>query len=88
MDKDQCRSCREIGHWVKDCPQKKKDQEKGDTEDTFAGLNEIAQDFYGAGATDMFHGITEIYVESDEEGQILEPEEQTEKPQDQEEYLN
>ena len=36
----------------------------------------------------MFHGITEIYVESDEEGQILEPEEQAEKPQDQEEHLN
>jgi len=36
----------------------------------------------------MFHGITEIYVESDEEEQILEPEEHTEKPQDQEEYLN
>ena len=88
VDKDRCRYCREIGHWVKDCPQKKIDQEKGDTEDTFTGLSEIAQDFYGVGATDMFHGITEIYVESDEEGQILEPEEQTEKPQDQEEYLN
>ena len=88
VDKDRCRYCREIGHWVKDCPQKKKDQEKGDTEDTFTGLSEIAQDLYGARATDMFHGITEIYVESDEEGQILEPEEQTEKPQDQEEYLN
>ena len=61
---------------------------KRDTEDTFTGLNEIAQDFYGARATDMFHGITEIYVESDEEGQILEPEEQAEKPQGQEEYLN
>ena len=36
----------------------------------------------------MFHGITEIYVESDEEGQILESEEHAEKPQDQEEYLN
>ena len=35
VDKDQCRYCLEIGHWVKDCPQKKKDQEKGDTEDTF-----------------------------------------------------
>ena len=34
----------------------------------------------------MFHGITEIYVESDEEEQILEPEEDTGKPQDQEEY--
>ena len=73
---------------VKDCPQKKKDQEKGDTEDTFTGLSEIAQDFYGARAADMFHGITEIYMESDEEEQILESEEHAEKPQDQEEYLN
>ena len=35
----------------------------------------------------MFYGITEIYVESDEEDNILEPEE-NDKPQDQEEYLN
>ena len=62
VDKDRCRYCHEIGHWVKNCPQKKKDQEKGDNEDTFTGLSEIAQDFYGARATDMFHGITEIYV--------------------------
>ena len=79
VDNDRCRYCHKIGHWVKDCPQKKKDQEKGDTEDTFTGLSEIAQDFYGPRATDMFHGITEIYVESDEEEQILEPE----KPQSQ-----
>ena len=46
------------------------------------GLSEIAQDFYGARATDMFHGITDIYVESDEEDNILEPEE-NDKPQDQ-----
>ena len=25
VDKDRCRYCHEIGHWVKDCPQKKKD---------------------------------------------------------------
>ena len=31
----------------------------------------------------MFHGITDIYVESDEEDNILEPEE-NDKPQDQE----
>ena len=36
----------------------------------------------------MFHGITDIYVESDEEESILEPEEDTDNPQDQEEYLN
>ena len=65
----------------------KKDQEKGDTDDTFTGLSEIVQDFYGARATDMFHGITDIYVESDEEDNILEPEEK-DKPQDQKEYLN
>ena len=35
----------------------------------------------------MFHGITDIYVESDEEDNILEPE-VDDKPQDQEEYLN
>ena len=69
VDKDRCRYCREIGHWVKDCPQKKKDDEKGSekSSDAFANLSEIAQDFYGA--SNMFHGITEIYKESsDEEG--------------------
>ena len=35
----------------------------------------------------MFHGITDIYVDSDEEDNILEPEE-NDKLQDQEEYLN
>ena len=35
----------------------------------------------------MFHGITDIYVESDEEGNILEPE-VDDKPQDQVKYLN
>ena len=55
--------------------------------DTFTGLSEIAQDFYGARATDMFHGITDIYVESDEEDNILEPE-VDDKSQDQEAYLN
>ena len=32
--------------------------------------------------------LQKLYMESDEEGQILEPEEHTEKPQDQEEHLN
>ena len=73
---------------MKDCPQKKKDQEKGETENTFAGLSEIAQDFYGARATDMFHEITEICVESDEEQQVLESEEDNKEPHDQVEYLN
>ena len=65
-DKDRCRYCREIGHWVKDCPQKKKDQDKDSSSDAFAGLNEIAQDFYGEKSTDMFHGIQEIYKDEKE----------------------
>ena len=60
--------CREIGHWVKDCPQKQKDMAKKDTDKCFlSGLNEIAQDFYADRTTDVFHGITEDYVESEEE---------------------
>ena len=35
----------------------------------------------------MFHGIPDIYVESDGEDNILEPE-KDDNPQDQEEYLN
>ena len=35
-----------------------------------------------------FHGITEIYMESDEEEQVLEQEEDREKFQDKIEYLN
>ena len=40
---------------------------KKDTESAFSGLNEIAQDFYADRTTDVFHGITEDYVESGEE---------------------
>ena len=65
-DKDHCRYCREIGHWVKDCPQKKKDQDKDSTSDAFAGLNDIVQDFYGKHTTDVFHGIQEIYKDEEE----------------------
>ena len=65
-DKDRCRYCREIGHWVKDCPQKKKDQDEDNSSDAFAGLNDIAQDFYGEKSTDMFHGIQEIYRDEEE----------------------
>ena len=68
-------------------PKRRRTKRKGTHEDTFTGLSEIAQDFYGARATDMFHGITDIYVESDEEDYLLEPEVE-DKSQDQEEYLN
>ena len=36
---------------------------KKDTESAFSALNEIAQDFYADRTTDVFHGITEDYVE-------------------------
>ena len=75
VDKDRCRYCREIGHWVKDCPQKKKDdaKEAEGSNDNFTNLNEIAQDFYGT--SDIFHGITEIYKHSYEEDEQEQKEE-------------
>ena len=84
-DKDRCRYCREIGHWVKDCPQKEKDLAKKDTENAFSGLSEIAQDFYGDRTTEMFHGITEDYVDSSKEGA---PGQQDGDSQDPTDYLN
>ena len=78
VDKDRCRYCREIGHWIKDCPQKKKDDEKGAEGATgaFSNLSEIAQDFYGT--SEVFHGITEIYIETNEKEEE-EPTGETEK---------
>ena len=51
---------------MKDCPQKKRDDEKdsGGATGTFTNLSEIAQDFYGT--TEGFHGITEIYKDPQE----------------------
>ena len=72
---------------MKDCPQKKRDQEKTDSDSAFAGLSDIAQDFYGNRSTEMFHGITEIYEESEEEMEAPKPEEE-DKIQDRIEYLN
>ena len=61
---------------MKDCPQKKKDQDKDSSSDAFAGLNDIAQDFYGDRSTDIFHGIQEIYKdEGDTESEGTEEEE-------------
>ena len=47
----------------KTAAQKEKDLAKKDTENAFSGLSEIAQDFYGDRTTEMFHGITEDYVD-------------------------
>ena len=58
---------------------------KRDTENAFLGLSEIAQDFYGDRTTEMFHGITEDYVESEEEEA---PGQQGGDSQDQTNYLN
>ena len=81
VDRDRCRYCREIGHWVKDCPQKKRDDEKGSegATGTFSNLSEIAQDFYGN--PEIFHGITEIYKDQQEnENQESSGNEETEAP--------
>ena len=58
---------------------------KKDTENAFSGLSEIAQDFYGDRTTEMFHGITEDYVDSSEEGA---PGQQDGDSQDPTNYLN
>ena len=58
---------------------------KKDTENAFSGLSEIAQDFYGDRTTEMFHGITEDCVESEEEEALGQ---QDGDSQDQTNYLN
>ena len=58
---------------------------KKDTENVFSGLSEIAQDFYGDRTTEMFHGITEDYVESEAEEA---PGQQDGDSQNQTNYLN
>ena len=66
---------------MKDCPQKKRDEEKGSegATGTFSNLSEIAQDFYGN--PEIFHGITEIYKDQQEnENQESSGNEETEAP--------
>ena len=71
VDKDRCRYCREIGHWERECPQKKKDQGKAEEPKpygAFTGLSEALPEFYGQGAVamggqsiaEMYQGITEV----------------------------
>ena len=70
-DKDRCRYCHEIGHWVRDCPQKKKDENKGEEPKpygAFSGLSDALPEFYGKAPLamgnpaigEMFQGITEV----------------------------
>ena len=71
---------------MKDCPQKKKDQEKSSSEEVFSGLNDIAHDFYERHFSEMFHGIIEVYEESEEQTDSAMPVE--DHPQSQEDCLN
>ena len=70
-DKDRHRYCCEIGHWERECPQKKKDETK--TEEpkpysAFSGLSDALPEFYGQAALslgnpaigEMYQGITDI----------------------------
>ena len=66
-------------------PPEQKEMAKKDTEGAFSGLNEIAQDFYADRTTDVFHGITEDYVESGEEEV---PEDNGMEPKNQIDHLN
>ena len=70
-DKDHCRYCHEIGHWEKECPQKKKDESKSEEPKpfgAFSGLSDALPEFYGQAALsmgnpaigEMYQGITDI----------------------------
>ena len=69
-------------------PPKEERSGKGDTKNAFADLSDIAQDFYGKRSTEMFHRITKIYEESEEELEAPELEDEDDKVQDRIEYLN
>ena len=70
-DKDRCRYCHEIGHWERECPQKKKDESKSEEPKpygAFSGLSDALPEFYGQAALsmgnpaigEMYQGITDI----------------------------
>ena len=55
-DKDRCRYCHEIGHWERECPQKKKDESKSEEPKpygAFSGLSDALPEFYGQAALSM-----------------------------------
>ena len=73
VDRDRCRYCREIGHWERECPQKKADQAKGgesqpprSTYAAIAGAGETpVPEYYGTpdpshAFSDVYNGITEV----------------------------
>ena len=71
-DKDCCRYCHEIGHWERECPQKKKDESKSEDPKpygAFSGLSDALPEFYGQAALsmgnpaigEMYQGITDIF---------------------------
>ena len=76
VDKDRCRYCREIGHWERECLQKRKDQGKGEEPKpygAFSGLSAALPEFYGQAALtmgnpaigEMYQGITDILNEEE-----------------------
>ena len=84
-DKDRCRYCREIGHWVRECPQKKKGENKGEEPKSygaFSGLSDALPEFYGQASLamgnpaigEMFQGITEVQQDENTPEQPQEPE--------------
>ena len=84
-DKDRCRYCHEIGHWQRECPQKKKDQGKAEEPKpygAFTGMSEALPEFYGQAALsmgnpaigEMYQGITEVLEESSDQDTDPEPE--------------
>ena len=76
-DKDRCRYCREIGHWERECPQKKDESRSEEPKPygAFSGLSDALPEFYGQAALsmgnpaigEMYQGITDILEDGEVE---------------------
>ena len=64
MDKERCRYCKQLGHWEKNCPKKKK---QGDAAKSYSDWSPDEYDFYGglseehSGLTGAYHTLQEVY---------------------------
>ena len=65
MDKERCRYCKQLGHWEKDCPEKKK---QGDPAKSYTDWSPDEYDFYGGlseGHSELagpYHTLQEVYA--------------------------
>ena len=64
MDKERYRYCKQLGHWEKDCPEKKK---QGDAAKSYSDWSPDEYEFYGglseghSESTGSYHTLQEVY---------------------------